>query len=110
MAKQRFLNNSDMLLVLSAVLSIATVALHCLALTVFLGKGDHLLTASLLWAMSVGALVCGVRALWVLYRQAKAGLPRPLLGPIPAVFLIGLGSLLTLAESLILYINTMPDK
>ena len=111
MVMRRFLGNPGALMALSAILSLAAVGLHCLGLSISSVSGDRLMDLCIFWAMSIGAFLCATRALRILHRRTKDGLPQPLLGLVPAVFLMGLGLLLTLAETFILYLHVaMPNK
>ena len=110
MTRTTFSNSSDKLMAVSAVLSLVAFGSHCLVLTGFFGMGGYFTMACVLWALSVGAVMCAARALWVLFRRTKEGLPRPLLGPVVGVFLMGLGVLLTLADSFILYFGSQPER
>jgi hypothetical protein len=108
------LDNSDLLLAISGVLSIATVGAHVLALNVSLGSQryyDYFDILCVFWAMSVGAVLCAARAWWLLHRRHHEDeLPRPLLGPVIAELLIGLGGLIALSESFFLYLSSLPKR
>lgn len=97
---------------MSAVLSTATVTSYILGIAFSLGdwKVIAFMAMCLMWTMSFGAVLCGARAFLILWRQAEQGRLRTVLGKILAVFLVGLGGLLTLAMSFLLYINSMPEK
>jgi hypothetical protein len=72
--------------------------------------GGYFTMVCVLWTLSVGAVLCAVGALWVLYRRAKKGLPRALFGPVVGVFLMVLAILLNLAEGLILFLSSQPER
>jgi len=98
---------------LSGVLSAATIAWHCLIWAGLMGRGgyrNHLWMVCVSWALAAGAVLCGLRALWVLLRQPVANVGVTFLRSAVALLLVGLGALLMLTESLVLYLNTMPEK
>lgn len=109
MARQRLLNNSSVLVLLSAVLSVSTVALHFLAMLGMSPVGFRDLVR-LLWLMPFAAVLCSITALWVLRRRKKKALPRPSLGLGVAGFCLCLGLVLTLVESFLAYVNSFPER